>query len=655
MLARSWSLLLCAPLLGCPQVEPESDCRTFDCGADAYCDGTTLQCRTDVLLADSQLEQCVRDEIGLAEGTILVSDANAVVSLECPDRQIVSLEGLQHFVNLESLALWENEIADLTPLKPLTKLIALQLGNNAIQDIWPIEPLVGLRRLGLAYNAIEDIGVSANLWDLEWLNLDQNNIADVTPLWDLTKLVWLTIENNPIADLTPIEDLQNHGTDTYKQRAADSGGGRLARELLAAVPAHERFDQSKLTYVVDGKGSLQLRVRGRDRVYPVRHEYDGQLHLSGQSVVYSSQGRDFAVGAVLGLTIELCRDSFSAACQLAIGVKWPEANEASAHASATEPIYSANLLLRGADGRLGGGVVYKGDPSTNQVLDPFALASPNQLDAGSCVFMANTGAMEILMNQRVPAEARTYQGDTDLSERYLMNVIDYVDVRSSITDLVDCYRDSPGALLDRDYGFILGHGSYDANGNWSPNTTGDLSAQANWINGLPANWRDLLVPTPGADRTMLYRSPRGDNGIWDVGLMNDDIIERIKFEIRTKHAPVIVVYNHYNYWHSVIIIGYDDNVSVGNCPFVMDSVSYFAGDGDNAPAATKIRNQIAAAGGCSTSGVFYVRDSIYDGGTDLPMYNYGSGYSDRYSKRVIMHEYDWVKYLANHAYTFHRN
>lgn len=656
MLTRSWPLLLCATLLGCPEAEPEPDCRTFDCGVDAYCDATTLKCRNDIALADSQLEQCVREEIGLPEGTILVSDANSVVSLECPDRQIASLEGLQRFANLEALALWENEIVDLAPLSGLTKLAELQLGNNAILDIWPLEPLIGLRRLGLAFNAIEDIGAIANLWDLEWLNLDTNNIEDVGPLWDLTRLVWLTIEHNPIADLTPIEDLQNHGCAVYKRRDADPAGGALDRSVLAAAPAHERFERTRLTYAVDATGDLRLQYRGPDRLYPVHREFAGELRLSERTVNYRRGGRDFAIGTVLGSSIELCSGAYQSACQLAIAVKWPEANEAGrlgSHGSA--PVYSANLLLRGADGRPGSRFVLKGDPSFNQVLDPFVLASPNQIDAGSCVFMANTGAMEILMNQHVAAEARIYKGDTDLSERYLMNVIDHVNVRSSITDLVNCYRDAPGSLLDRDYGFIVGHGSYDASGNWHPGTTGSLSAQANWIDGLPANWRDLLVPTPGADRTMLYRSPRGDNGIWDVGLMNDDMVERIKFEIRTKHAPVIVVYNHYNYWHSVIIVGYDDNMEVGNCPFVMDSVDYFAGSGDNSAAATKIRSQIAAAGGCSPSGAFYVRDSIYDGGTDLPTYNYGEGYSDRYSKRVILHEYDWVKYLCNHAYTFHRN
>ncbi|MBN2358869.1 MAG: hypothetical protein JXR83_05405 [Deltaproteobacteria bacterium] len=646
MLARSWPLLLCATLLGCPEPEPEADCRSFSCGEDAYCDPVTYQCRKDIVFADSQLEQCLREEIGISEGSLLVSDVPYVISLECPDRQIASLEGLQHFTALESLALWENEIVDLTPLGSLTGLTSLQLGNNAISDVWPIEPLIYLRRLGLAYNQIEDIGALGNLWDLEWLNLDENLVADVSPLWDLTLLNWLTIERNPIADLTPIEDLQIHGCEVYKRRDGEVGDER--RPGAGSLPPVERelFERSRLSYELAEDGALSLRYRGRDRVHPVRHEFVGELRLSDTAVVYRRGGCEFVVGAVLAPGIELCRGEFEAVCQLAIGVKWPDASDlARWPATAGAPVYSANLVLRGPDGGLGGRFAFKGEASSNQVLDPFVLASPNQGDSGSCVFMAVTGAMEVLMNQHLAPEAIAYKGDSDLSERYLMNVGNRVSgnsVRSSITDLVYYYREAGGSLLDRDYSYV-----YAPDGQY-------LSAQINWTDQMPANWRDLLVATPGAERTMIYRTPRGDDGIWDVGLMNDDMLERIKYEIRTMHAPVIVVYNHYLYWHAVMIIGYDDNDTVGGCPFVGSSISYFDDNGAS-DYANKIRRQMEAQGGCRGSGVFYVRDSIYDGGSDEPMYNYGSGYTDRYSDRVIMHEYEWVKYLGNHAYSMHRN
>ena len=46
----------------------------------------------------------------------------------------------------------------------------------------------------------------------------------------------------------------------------------------------------------------------------------------------------------------------------------------------------------------------------------------------------------------------------------------------------------------------------------------------------------------------------------------------------------------------------------------------------------------------------------FDGGAEEETYVYSTSlsYSDKYSRRIIKRSYDWVKYLANHAYTVHR-
>jgi len=61
-------------------------------------------------------------------------------------------------------------------------------------------------------------------------------------------------------------------------------------------------------------------------------------------------------------------------------------------------------------------------------------------------------------------------------------------------------------------------------------------------------------------------------------------------------------------------------------------------------------------GGCMNHGLLFVRDSIYDGGSDELMYEYNDEYnfSERYSARIIQRDYDWLRYLSNHAYTVQR-
>jgi hypothetical protein len=135
--------------------------------------------------------------------------------------------------------------------------------------------------------------------------------------------------------------------------------------------------------------------------------------------------------------------------------------------------------------------------------------------------------------------------------------------------------------------------------------------------------------------------------------MDDRHIERIKYQLRTRRAPVIVIYNHYLYWHADIVVGYDDSVYTGGCSMVESSMDYFDEQGAGSYT-TKIEAHMRDIGECSDYGIFYVRDSIYDGTSDEEMYTYDDGFTERYSQRIIERSYNWVKYLGNHAYGIHR-
>jgi len=103
------------------------------------------------------------------------------------------------------------------------------------------------------------------------------------------------------------------------------------------------------------------------------------------------------------------------------------------------------------------------------------------------------------------------------------------------------------------------------------------------------------------------------------------------------------------------VVGYDDAYSTGGCPMVDSMLKYFA-QNDADAYVTKIKDHMTKQGGCTDKGAFYVRDSIYDGGEEEPMYSYSKKYSftKKYSKRIVLRSYNWVTYVANHAYTIHR-
>jgi hypothetical protein len=134
----------------------------------------------------------------------------------------------------------------------------------------------------------------------------------------------------------------------------------------------------------------------------------------------------------------------------------------------------------------------------NTEMLPFVLASPNQYDAGSCLFMATTGVAEILMNQHTPLDDIQYLGDTDLSERFLMNASDSVPAFEMLwvhSDLIYTYNYLGGSMLDRDYPMAT-----DLNG-------GYIEVAYSWTNDLPDDWEDQLVETPGFERTTIFIDP----------------------------------------------------------------------------------------------------------------------------------------------------
>jgi hypothetical protein len=393
---------------------------------------------------------------------------------------------------------------------------------------------------------------------------------------------------------------------------------------------------------------LQYEVgQERHRILP---EFSGRLVLRDPLIVLEGRSASpVTVGEMRATGHSLCTGDYAAVCSLNIGMKTgsrPPLKEGMPEPAA--PVFTAALILRNpATTALSSSSPHSLDTAittANQEMLPFVLASPNQYDAGSCLFMATTGAAEILMNQRTSIDRIQYLSDTDLSERYLMNASDDVPSFANqwfLSDLIYAYNYLGGSMLDRNYPMAA-----DPDG----------SVAYSWKNDLPGDWRDQLVETPGFERTTIFIDPAKDNNSkWNVALMNDTTVEQIKYELRTKNAPVIIVYNHYLYWHSDIIVGYDDSVETDGCPMVTSSLSHFAQEGYDEYAA-RIEDHMAQLGGCTDTGVFYVRDSIYAGEEEEPAYTYGGpgSFTAKYSRRIVERSYNWVKFLANHAYSVHR-
>ena len=162
-----------------------------------------------VVFADPNLEQAVRDLIDKPVGELTRSDVADLTWLYAYERNIHSLDGIEHLENLENLQLSTNQVEDLSPLAGLTKLKQLGVENNQIRDITPLAGLVNLTELGLRANDLTDISPLTSLTKLEYLTLGENQIADLAPLAELKELTSLNLTSNQIADISPLAGLTN--------------------------------------------------------------------------------------------------------------------------------------------------------------------------------------------------------------------------------------------------------------------------------------------------------------------------------------------------------------------------------------------------------------------------------------------------------------
>jgi len=88
--------------------------------------------------ADANLEDAVREALGIPAGDISAEDMRTLSGLFAPDRGIVSLAGLEYAAGLTNLGLDNNSISDLGSLAGLTDLAGLAVSNNSIGDLGPL-------------------------------------------------------------------------------------------------------------------------------------------------------------------------------------------------------------------------------------------------------------------------------------------------------------------------------------------------------------------------------------------------------------------------------------------------------------------------------------------------------------------------------------
>lgn len=310
---------------------------------------------------------------------------------------------------------------------------------------------------------------------------------------------------------------------------------------------------------------------------------------------------------------------------------------------------------------------------------PFVTRSPDQLDAGTCLYMSTTGIAEMFLARANPNMPIEFDGPLDLSERFTANIAGLRSFTSQVrnwkTDTIYIFNNPRSAVRNSSYRFTKGW-YYDTQQGYVAAPVGAQGAEYgeafNWVN-QSSRVTDGFVGVPPLEREVLFRDPADDQ--WNVAVAPANIVDSIKEAMRRRNGIVQVIYNHMGYWHAVHIVGFDDEMDTQNCRFVnafQRNIRNLAQQ--NATRAQQARDPNQAAiyrnrsvrqtrtadkidqawqsgGGCEPRGMFYVRDSIYGGDTE-PTYVYDSSRPEgtgHYSKPIVLREYDWIRYLANHV------
>lgn len=291
-------------------------------------------------------------------------------------------------------------------------------------------------------------------------------------------------------------------------------------------------------------------------------------------------------------------------------------------------------------------------------LVPFVLRSPHQQEAGSCLYMSLTGAAEFWLSVLQTDQSRLPDGPLDLSERFTMNLTgtksNLAGVKNWKTDSIYLFNNFGASVLNTSYRFTKGWVKKSPAGRYiraNPQEPGaQYGTRYNWINESESLDYTSLVPLPKFEREVLFADP--DSNQWNVAVMPHDIVDKIKSALLTRRAPVHVIYNHYGYWHAVLIVGFDDQADSKDCNFTVKFIDHMTKKGGNSRRlAEKVQTAMTQGGGCQRKGMLYVRDSIYADPSG-PLYDYdltANGDEFPFSRSIVLHEYDWVRYMANHV------
>jgi hypothetical protein len=184
----------------------------------------------------------------------------------------------------------------------------------------------------------------------------------------------------------------------------------------------------------------------------------------------------------------------------------------------------------------------------NELLK-YVQAAPDQGETNTCLFMASTGAMELLLNKRDKIRNPKAGGTNDITESFLIWQNPFFD------------RKNPSSHFIEDVVKKFNHGEAIHHKLWPYNAFNSDGTDNRGVWERHPEFDELKRMSVPAVKTELLFS-RGKK--WAKEVLIPEDIKTIKRALVTHKSPIIVNYNDDGYWHVVLIVGFDDRVK-GAC------------------------------------------------------------------------------------------
>lgn len=181
-------------------------------------------------------------------------------------------------------------------------------------------------------------------------------------------------------------------------------------------------------------------------------------------------------------------------------------------------------------------------PSKYTELIRYVQKAPDQGETNTCLFMASTGALELLLNKKYDIRRPRINGPYDLSESFLIHQYNY----SSRQDPQEHFIEGAVAKFN--------HGEAVLNRHWPVPLDGSgVALMSVWdyrsdFHSLPR------LKVPAVKSELLFARGRK----WATQVLRPEDVETVKRALVERRSPVIINYNDDGFWHVVLIVGYSD-------------------------------------------------------------------------------------------------